>query len=239
MPACRAYTDWRARFYRRGAAQIPAEMGSGYGWGKTKAQGLSMHTGTRPSRWAHDDRRLRAINANTAAPGSSHTARVRARRAGSTAKAAGSPARPGCPPRRGWGTSQTLQAPHRPQTKGSIYLPPGGRALPVLRGGAPRARPGPARSRRRAGTARRGPARHGPSSPPRCCRAAGPRPAAKPSRPPRETAPRHQGSRRRRRRRPPSREPQRSGRPGRRRRQPRAALRPCASARNGGRAARR
>lgn len=139
----------------------------------------------------------------TAAPGSSHTARVRA--------PGGRAARPGCRPRRGWGTSQTLQAPHRPQTKGSIYLPPEDRAPPVLPGGAPRHRPGPARSGAAGAQARHGPARPGPSSPPRCCRAAGPRPAAKLSRPPRETAPRHQGSCRRR---PPSREPRRSGRPG-------------------------
>lgn len=137
------------------------------------------------------------------------------------------------------GAGEPSEAPHRP-TRERIYLPPGGRALP----GAPRRgspcspRPGPARREEE----RSGAAGAGPSSPPRCCRAAGPRPAAKPSRPPRETAPRHQGSCRRRL--PPAQQgaPVAGGAPGRGGReggggvrQPRVPLRPCGSGGGGGR----
>lgn len=134
-----------------------------------------MHTGTRPSRWAHDDRRLRAINANTAAPGSSHTARVRARRAGSTAKAAGSPARPG-PAARPGGAGEPRR-PCKPRTdrrpKGVFTCRPGAalclcseEGLPALAPARPgaagaqarhgAARPGTAPPRRRAAAGRRG-----------------------------------------------------------------------------------
>lgn len=76
---------------------------------------------------------------------------------------------------------------------------------PCSEEGAPRSplrAPGPSPAQPAA--RRHGPARPGPSS-------AGPRPAAKPARPPRETAPRHQGSPRRG---PPASPPRRERRPG-------------------------
>lgn len=88
-------------------------------------------------------------------------------------------------PRRARRTSLTLQAPHRPQPEGSIYLPPRRPACGSRRGAE--RRPGPAR--------------------PLLLPGGGAASAAKPARPPRETAPRQQGS--------CCREPRRSGSPGR------------------------
>lgn len=151
--------------------------------GKTKARGLFMQRGTSPSRGAHDYRRVCALNANAAAPGPSHTA-PHARAGRQRGEGCGKPG-PAARPG-GAGEPGGPRCPAPPRTEGGmIYLftCSPGRAVPELR---------------------EGPA---PSAPP------APRPLAKPSRPPRETAPPHQGSccRRAPARRPPCSPPRNGG----------------------------
>lgn len=133
-----------------------------------------MQRGTRPSRRAHDYKRVCALNANAAAPGPSPTAPC-ARAGRQLGEGWGKPGPAARPGGAGEPGSPLRPRPARGPKRAFLYLRPG-HAVPVLREGPALALPGAQR----------------PLLPPR--------PAAKPSRPPRETAPPHQGSCRRQRR---------------------------------------